>query len=255
MLTVVDGDNFYRRRIEADPSGLVLRNLILDVENAVLPPIWCWDGYGGLKRRREIYPAYKTRRGPVAENIYKTREVFQTALLHTKAIQIRVPEYEADDVIASIVTKYATEDDIRVLSNDKDLLQLETLGNVKIDREPIGIHASEIRLWKTLVGDPSDSISGVKGFGKQAWERCNKDEFRALFEHKLRLNGAAGNLMEQFNIPGRCAVWMLENEAELHAMWNIIGLYQVPWGTVTENMIVGRSDPAKVDVILREFLL
>lgn len=255
MIRVVDGDNYFRRRLEADPSGLVLRNLLLEVENSPDVEVWVWDGFGGLKRRRAIYPAYKMKRPKVSEDIYKTRELFQAALLHTKAIQVRVPEYEGDDVVAALAGTYPGP--IKIQSNDKDLLQLEMIDGVKVDRPAIpGVDASEVRLWKTLVGDQSDNITGIKGFGEKAWQNCNRDAFRYLLEDLAKggIPRTIDDTMEEFQIPGICARWLMEHEPELRAMWQIIGFFPVPWDQVTNNMVAGQSDPAAADKLLKDYL-
>jgi hypothetical protein len=256
MIRLVDGNNWFRRRIEDPAGGSVLRNLVGEVERSPMVEVWCWDGYGARRRRVEKYPAYKSKRVKPGEDIYKSRTLLQSALLHTKAIQVRVADWEADDVIATLVGRFGTSQDIRVESNDKDLLQLETMPNVKIGRDPVkGVDASEIRLWKTLTGDSTDTITGIPDFGPKSWEKCNKDAFRNLFEDAtLHVGHDADEIMRDFRITKRCAAWLLYHEPELRAMYDIIGLYTVPWDDVTANMIAGTPAPEKADALLKEFL-
>jgi len=79
---------------------------------------------------------------------------------------IRVKGWEADDVIATLVRSEPNEQFI-IESTDVDFMQLP---NVRIAREkPAPVEPQYMRLYKTLVGDPSDNIGGLKGFGKGAW--------------------------------------------------------------------------------------
>jgi len=107
---------------------------------------------------------------------------------------ISVPGAEADDVIASFVKKYcyrctcATKcencicadkytTDVVIFSGDKDLQQLLNWSRVKIYLGPryfvtrekfektYGIDVEDFYIYKALVGDKSDNIKGVIGFG------------------------------------------------------------------------------------------
>lgn len=90
--------------------------------------------------------------------------------------------WEADDVIATISRNSPAYDEIHILTCDKDLLQL--VGNkvkvilfnsakkVKtygIDEvvEDMGVFPSEVKYLKSLWGDASDNIAGIKGIGKK----------------------------------------------------------------------------------------
>jgi len=93
--------------------------------------------------------------------------------------------YEADDVIASLVTKYHNKnsDQVVVVSSDSDFYQLFTekgLTMLKIisrekhqflDNEwfssKFGFSPEKYTLYKSYVGDRTDNIKGIKGIGKK----------------------------------------------------------------------------------------
>jgi len=80
---------------------------------------------------------------------------------------IRVKYAEADDTIASLARKYHTRENILVVSNDKDLLQLQRYKNVKqyapVKKEFISSeHTIRDLAEKVLRGDAGDGIPSIK---------------------------------------------------------------------------------------------
>jgi hypothetical protein len=256
MMRIIDGSNQFRRMIEADTSGYALRSMIYETENSPGTQIWVWDGAGSKKVRQDKFPAYKAQRLPEAEDLFVSRELFQAALLHTKAVQVRVPGWEGDDMIATLVRHYVGEE-IEIVSTDKDMLQLET-DLVRCSRAPIpGVPASEVRLYKTLCGDSSDNIPGLKGFGPKSWDKCNKAALRAFFDDvdgRLQPHGVVEWTMGTFGLSKACATWLHENQVLARTMFDIIGLYDIPWADMTANMIGGKSNIPAATAMFEEFL-
>ena len=110
---------------------------------------------------------------------------------------IECDNYEADDIIGTFA-RMAYEDkeyDATIISSDKDLLQLISDDvNVKLLKQKDYILMNEqtffetynikpIRMidLKSLMGDPSDNIPGVKGIGEKIAEKII-----AAFKHNLR---------------------------------------------------------------------
>lgn len=89
--------------------------------------------------------------------------------------------YEADDVIGYIVKRL--KKNIIIVSNDKDLLQLiNDKNNVKVLRPNVkegslfdktqvkkcfNVYPRQIPLYLSIVGDKSDNIEGIKGYGEK----------------------------------------------------------------------------------------
>lgn len=92
---------------------------------------------------------------------------------------IRHPDYECDDVIGMLCRDYCENNEVVICSSDSDFIQLLDLDNVKlwnpirktfIDRWPVNY-----LMWKSLKGDPSDNIPGVKGVGDKTAHKLALD--------------------------------------------------------------------------------
>lgn len=141
----------------------------------------CYDG--GMSRREEAYPLYKANRGEapddLLEQFLRVGEVLHALHVHT----LFVPGVEADDVLAT-AARQAEEDGLapRVVTGDKDLLQLVSprthvlftrRGVTNLEtvtpeafRERYHLDPLLFPDFKALIGDKSDNLPGVKGFGE-----------------------------------------------------------------------------------------
>lgn len=152
---------------------------LLDL-HGTLPLIYVWDGDNSAELRREIYPDYKKSR---AERTDTERQVFEETFTAVKKLlaglgilQASVKGMEADDVIAFMAHKFKTG---RIIyTRDADLWQLHNDADCTV--EFLGANAPKlisqvlprhIPLYKALVGDTSDDIPGVSGFGPKSWEK------------------------------------------------------------------------------------
>ena len=146
-------------------------------------------------KRTELFPEYKgTRKHSKNPEFAKFRKELENYIEKLGYELIRVDGAEADDVIASIVAstchrcyckvpcgncehaqQYTT--DVVIFSGDRDLQQLLAWKRVLIYRAPglfvdvaafeeeHGIPVAKYGIYKALVGDASDNILGVEGFG------------------------------------------------------------------------------------------
>ena len=187
-MRIYDGNNQARIIWETDTNGQPMRTIQTDANYPGEQRIWVWDGFDANARRRAIYPLYKSRRKKAPDEFYKTIKQIKKMLVHTNAVQIEVPGYEADDVIAQVVFDWDRNDSVHVLSTDRDLQPLRTLRGVTTSQGAIlNLMPHDVRLYKTFVGDSSDSIGGLPGFGKKAWETADKKQLRGLIEGTLPL--------------------------------------------------------------------
>lgn len=145
--------------------------------------------------RTKLFPDYKGgRTKPKNPEFAEYRKVLNRLISKLGWNILSVDGAEADDVIASIVEqdchrcyckvkcencdcalKYKT--DIVIFSGDKDLLQLLAWDRTLIYKAPglfvgksdfeeeYGIPVTKYGVYKALIGDSSDNISGVNGFG------------------------------------------------------------------------------------------
>jgi len=143
-----------------------------------------FDTITSINIRLSEYDEYKQNRIdysglPEDENPFTQLKYIYKALTHLGINYIEAENYEADDYIASICEKYKKNNDIIVVSSDKDFLQLvdenvivyNPLGkegifynNEKV-YEKYSIYPNQVIDYKILVGDKSDNILGVKGIG------------------------------------------------------------------------------------------
>jgi hypothetical protein len=251
---IIDGINYIRRVFEKDVSGRAPRNIINDMlTHRGEPVIWVWDSPGAKATRQNILPCYKSKRLPAPENIWPIINLIKEALQHTPALQVEVPRFEADDVIATLVRKFPNEKKF-IVSNDADLRQLLVVPNTEIEaKEPtFAVAPQHIRLFKTFVGDPSDNIGGVVGFGKKTWTDVDKTALADNLNAYL-----AGGIAhwDELGIPTRSVNWIKNNQQALSDVWTVVGLWDVPHDMINRHTIVGQRDPLKVQQLLEPFYL
>lgn len=253
-MRLIDGMNYIRRVFEKDVSGRAPRTILNEQLVASDTVIWCWDPPGAKATRQQLLPEYKAKRLPPPENIWPIISLIKEALEHTPALQIQVPRFEADDVIASLCRRFPNEKKF-IVSNDADLRQLLVVPNTDIEAKPpkFEVAPKHVRLFKTCVGDPSDNISGVPGFGRKTWESIN----HALLQENINavLTGGIPQLDDLPGLPTRCRTWMKENPQKIKDTWACVGLWEVPVELIDRHTIVGRRDPVKVSEILAPFYL
>jgi 5'-3' exonuclease len=142
-----------------------------------------WDGKFSGKLRYNIYKDYKKSRGKDYENGTEPEDMSELLqqymvkeYLHHLSIRQLVDEVvEADDFIAYYCITKDVNEDITICSSDRDLCQLisddvrmylcdkklyidnKTYNNV------FNHHYKNVALIKTIIGDNSDDIKGVRG--------------------------------------------------------------------------------------------
>ncbi len=135
--------------------------------------------------RKKEYSLYKANRQIPPEDL-KLQFGYVKDIL--KAFDIHVfefPGFEADDVIASLVSKFKNEDiNIFVVTGDRDLLQLVDNNvsvilpgksfsssieiNINNIKDFLGFPHYYLIDYKGLRGDPSDNIPGISGIGDKS---------------------------------------------------------------------------------------
>lgn len=175
-----------------------------------------WDG-GKDKRRLEMFPEYKKRKEKTEleememKIFFEQMDILRTALVHLGVTSFKVPYMEADDVIFNLMEQVHSvagelNPEFIVVSTDKDFYQLFSwFENVKIFNpvkkkvwtkevltEELGFSANIYIDYKSMIGDPSDNLPGVKGIGpKTALEIINilftnKVDFDEELTHKQK---------------------------------------------------------------------
>lgn len=202
---IVDSLNQYMRAFAATPSmdddgehigGMTgfLRLLGSAIQTIRPTRVICvFDGKGGSQRRREIYSEYKGQRRHMTklnrtygfesiEAEKKSQKWQLLALVHMleclPVTVLAIDNIEADDAIAYIAKLQAERDGHAVImSTDRDFLQLVTkkitvynpvkkkIYDESTVVEEYQIHPSNFLIYRTVDGDKSDNIPGIKGIG------------------------------------------------------------------------------------------
>lgn len=132
----------------------------------------------------EIDKEYKTNRIDYSniseeENPFSQLPFIKKALEYLKIAYLEVENNETDDLIASIVSKPINEYQYIIVSTDSDFIQLVDNNvflyvprgkkSILYNREEVikkyNVIPEKYVLFKSLVGDKSDNIKGVKGIG------------------------------------------------------------------------------------------
>ena len=163
-----------------------------------------WDGNLSGKLRYEIYDLYKSARGkdyvngthPIDEDELRQRKLVWEYLNETYVRQHMDEVVESDDFIAYYCKTKAPHENITIVSNDRDYVQLisndirvyfldlKNYVDLTNYSSYFCYHQGNAVLVKTMIGDNSDSIKGIKGLGE--------DKLLSLFpqlkENVLTLN-------------------------------------------------------------------
>lgn len=154
--------------------------------------IVCHDGAGGSRKKKALNKNYKEGRNPLRLNrnikvldekqeydnrIWQQLRTFEYLNL-CPIIQIMEENVEADDIISYVCQYEAFKDDIKmILSSDKDFIQLlddktillrpvqEEILNKNRVLEEYKIHPKNFALARSIAGDKSDNLDGVRGVG------------------------------------------------------------------------------------------
>jgi len=138
------------------------------------------DG-GGKTFRHEMYSDYKSNRKPPPDD-FKAQIDGMYEMLAAYGFKVaKVPQVEADDLIGTVATKFASDDlQVQIVSGDKDFMQLVNK-NVLIVRhaaegytlmgadavfDKFGVRPDQVVDALAIIGDAADVIPGVKGIGE-----------------------------------------------------------------------------------------
>lgn len=128
--------------------------------------------------RHEIYQEYKSHRPDVPPDLLKQLPI-AISWIEQMGFQTAIKlGYEADDVIASLAKDAKQKGlSVRIVSHDKDLLQLiqediflfdpikKNIINEEKCFEKYGVYPAQFTNYQSLLGDSADNIPGVKGVG------------------------------------------------------------------------------------------
>jgi DNA polymerase-1 len=172
-----------------------------------------WDGNLSGKLRYDIYKPYKSGRGkdyingthPIDESELQQRRVIWDYLSEMYVRQLKHEVIESDDFIGYYCLNKKQNEKITIVSSDRDFLQLIS-NDIRIYfldlKEYVALtnyssyfcyHQSNSVLMKTMIGDTSDTIKGIKGLGEDTLVKL----FPEIKERKLTLNEIIENAHRQ----------------------------------------------------------
>jgi len=137
-----------------------------------------WDPRGG-SFRKEIFEGYKATRDAQPEDLTIQIPIVRELVEAFRIPILEVPGFEADDVIATLAAEAPDDLELSIVSSDKDLMQLVSERVTLVDgikdrryrpedvEARFGVPPDKILEVRSLIGDPSDNIPGVKGIGEK----------------------------------------------------------------------------------------
>ncbi|MBP5550670.1 MAG: DNA polymerase I [Bacilli bacterium] len=165
--------------------------------------------------RHQQYADYKGGRKPMPEEFKIQIPYIKKYLDLLNIKRFETLDYEADDLIASVATLARDSYEVKIITGDKDLLQLVG-GNVKVYitrkgvgeleefneenfKEKMGINPLQLTDYKGLIGDSSDNLSGIKGIGpKSACALLEKyGTLENIIDHVDELKGKQVELIKE----------------------------------------------------------
>ncbi len=151
-----------------------------------------FDHRKGKSKRVESFEAYKAHRKPMPDDLISQVPIIKEVVESFNIPQFELTGFEADDILGTVAKKMAHQNKKKseskkilttIVTGDKDILQLVDDENthvfipgrgkfshdVEYDeaevKEKMKVRADQIIDLKSLMGDPSDNIPGVKGVG------------------------------------------------------------------------------------------
>ncbi len=193
---ILDGNALLHRAWHAVPSlttkdGRVVNAvygfaMVIEKMRTELKPDFmavAWDLPGGTFRHEE-YAEYKAQREKKSQELYDQIPMIQELLKPYGIPSLSVPGFEGDDILGTI-SAMNEADGVKTLivTGDLDALQLVTpmthvvffvkgLSQTKLYdtaavKERYGLTPSQLIDYKTLVGDTSDNLPGIRGIGEK----------------------------------------------------------------------------------------
>jgi 5'-3' exonuclease len=263
MIDIYDGNNVMLRALTTVPlKGMKSMSLRERYQHAATAPagtqIWCWDGFAHNERRRDLYPRYKTNRTPMAEDMFAQIKLWKEMLTHSPAIQVECEGWEADDVVSTLARQFAARGTAVTLhTNDLDYRQLEELPTVTINGilNGKGVPPKWIPLYKATMGDASDFIAGIPGFGAKAWTNLAEAGELEQFQRAVVAGDPAGFV--GLTVTKQVATWLSipKNVAELQNMLAITYFINVPDDELSKGLQVGVPNLSAADSLLTRYFL
>jgi DNA polymerase-1 len=134
----------------------------------------------GATFRDVLFERYKANRRAMPDDLAAQFPLVHEVVAAFALRSLAVPGVEADDVIATVAERVATQStNVVVVTSDKDLMQIvgdqvqlwDTMHDRRCDRQAVrqrfGVEPEQVTEAMGLMGDPIDNIPGVRGIGEK----------------------------------------------------------------------------------------
>lgn len=212
----------------------------------------------GKNFRKEKYDFYKEGRAVTPEELKVQMPIARDILNKMGIKYLEMAPYEADDIIGTVAKKAEENKDYYslIVSSDKDLLQLISFetemkllkqsGFIRYTndsfKEEYGIDPIKVIDLKSLMGDASDNIPGVKGIGE-------KTALKLLQEYGS-LDGIYANIN---NIKGKNKEKLEQDKDNAYMSYEIATIYRdVPINVDFEEFKYNGPDVIKLKEIYED---
>ncbi len=209
----------------------------------------------GVTLREQKFPEYKAQRPSISNELREQLPWIDRVVVANHFPILRVPGYEADDVIATLACEGANAGfDVVIVAGDKDLAQLvgerirmqDTMRDVTYDAELVrkkwGVAPAQIPDLLALMGDAVDNIPGVPGIGQKGAAQLLEayGSLDAILAHSSELKG--------------------KQRANLESHVDLVKLYRelatvdsrVPLDLSLDALTIAAPDPRELDGLYRE---
>ncbi|MHB9042344.1 DNA polymerase I [Acidithiobacillus sp.] len=167
-----------------------------------------FDAPGGTFRDR-LYPEYKAQRPSMPEELRVQVPLLHDWIRATGLPLVIEPDVEADDVIGTLAREAAPDQQVLIVTGDKDMAQLvnqrvrliDTMKGIETDvagvEERFGVPPERIADLLALIGDKVDNIPGVPGAGPKTAARwlTQYGDLDGVLAHADDIGGKVGEAL------------------------------------------------------------
>lgn len=210
----------------------------------------------GKTVRHESFQEYKANRKEAPDDLTVQIPFIEQIIVDLGIKILKMPGYEADDIIATLAKKAAKENyEVIIVSPDKDMLQLiderikvyNPVNDTLYDREKViekySVEPSQFIDYLTMIGDSIDNVPGIKGVGPKT-ASVLIGEYKTLdniIESKDKLSEKYKKLFENVD------------KDQIKKSKELITLYDVPINIEIEDLKKKKPDLVKLKNTFQEF--
>ena len=216
--------------------------------------------------RHKKLESYKGGRQKTPDELIVQFPIIKEMIKKMGIIQYELNEIEADDIIASLAVKYSRDNEVIVMSSDKDLYQLVD-NNISIAvpqngskpndfvfinnfEERFGYCPNQVKDIKGIVGDPSDNLPGVKGIGIKGAIKL-LDKYKTIEGIYENINDISGLIKEKL-IESKEMAFLCKDIATLFFDIEIpFSLEEMTYKNEISNELLGFFEKYELNSLLR----